>query len=97
MEPESLATIGCHIGQKFTKLVADTEHGHHSGSIREILIDQMHRFRLWADDMGLCNNGHHSLDYRCRDVPKVYEYGRQLLIDLKDTLELSKSYYIVYQ
>ena len=89
MEPESLATVGRQIGYKFAKLVAETEYDHYSGSIREILIDQMHRFHLWADDMGLCNNRHHSLDYRCRDVPKVSEYGRQLLTDLKDTLDLS--------
>ena len=97
MEPESLATIGRRVGQKFAKLVADTEHSHHAGSIREILIDQKHRFRLWADDMGLCSYGHHSLDYKCRDAPKMYEYGRQLLTDLEDTLDLSKCFCIVRQ
>ena len=93
MEPESLATVGRQVGQKF----ADTNHFHFSGSTREILIDQMQKFRLWADNMGLCSYGHHSLDYRCRDAPKVYEYVHQLLTDLGDTLELSKSCCIVRQ
>ena len=97
MEPESLATVGRQVGQKFAKLVAETNNGQYSGSIREILIDQMQKFRLWADNMGLCNYGHHSLDYRCRDAPKVYEYGHQLLTDLEDTLDLSKSCCIVRQ
>ena len=86
MEPESLAMVGRQIGQKF----AETNLGHHSGSIREILIDQMQKLRLWADNMGLCSYGHHSLDYRCRDAPRVYEYVHQLLKDLEDTLDLSK-------
>ena len=97
MEPKSLATVGRQIFQKFAKLVADINHGHNAGSIREILIDQMQKFRLWADNMGLCGYGHHSLDYRCRDAPKVYEYGHQLLTDLRDTLDLSKSFCIVRQ
>ena len=92
MEPKSLATIGRQVGQNFAKLVAETDSGHCSGYIREILIDQMQRFSLWAGNMALCSYGHHSLDYRCRDAPKVYEYGRQLLTDLKDTLDLSKSF-----
>ena len=97
MEPRSLATIGLQVDQKFAKLVVDNDRCHYSDSLREILIDQRQRFRLWADNMGLCNYGHHSLDYRCRDAPKVYEYGRQLLTDLEDTLDLSKSFCIVRQ
>ena len=91
MEPRSLAAIGGQVGQKFAKLVADKGGGHCSAHTREILIDQMQRFRLWADSMALCSYGHHSLDYRCRDAPKVYEYGRQLLTALEDTLDQSKS------
>ena len=94
MELRSLATIGLQVDQKFAKLLADN-HVHYSGSTREILIDQMQKFRLWADNMGLCTYGHHSLDYRCRDAPKVYEYARQLLTDLEDTLNLGKSSCIV--
>ena len=97
MEPESLATLGRQIGQNFAKLVADTNHVQLSGSIRETLIDQMQKFRLWADNMGLCIYGHHSLDYRCRDASKVYEYVHQLLTDLEDTINLSKSCCIVCQ
>ena len=97
MEPRSLATVGRQVVQKFAKLVADINHGHYAGSIREVLIDQMRKFRLWADNMGLCGYGHHSLDYRCRDAPKVHEYGHQLLTDLRDTLDLSKSFCIVRQ
>ena len=97
MEPKSLATVGRQVAQKFAKLVADINHGHYSGSIGEILIDQMQKFRLWADNMGLCSYGHHSLDYRCRDAPKVYEYGHQLLTDLGDTLDLSKSFCFMRQ
>lgn len=97
MERKSLATIGHQVGQNFAKLVEDNDRGHYSGSLREILIDQMQRFRLWADNMGLCNYSHHSLDYRCRDAPKVYEYGRQLLTDLEDTFDLSKPFCIVRQ
>ena len=93
MEPESLAMVGRQIGQK----LAETELWHHSGSIREILIDQMQKFRLWADNMGLCSYGYHSLDYRCRDAPRVYEYVHQLLKDLEDTLDLSKVRCTVHQ
>ena len=91
MEPRSLATIGRQVGQKFAKLVANKDCGHYSAHVHEILIDEMQRFRLWAGNMALCSYGHHSLDYRCRDAPKVYEYGHQLLTDLEDTLDLSKS------
>ena len=97
MESESLATAGRQVGRKFAKLEADTHHVYYSGSIREILIDQRQRFRLWADNMGLCSYGHHSLDYRCRDATKVYEYVYQLLTDLEGTLDLSKSCCIVHQ
>ncbi len=97
MELNSLATIGGRVGDKFAKLVVDTNRGHYSGSIREILIDQKQRFRLWADNIGLCSYGHQSLDYRCRDAPKVYEYARQLLRDLEGTLDSSKSFGIVCQ
>ena len=90
MEPKSLATIGHQVDQKFAKLVLDTDRSNCSGYIREILTDQMQRFNLWAGNMALCSYGHHSLDYRCRDAPKVYEYGRQLLTDLEDTLDSSK-------
>ena len=98
MEPKSLATIGREVGQKFAKLVADTDRGHYTEKyIREILIDQMQRFILWAGNMALCGYGHHSLDYRCRDAPKVYKYVRQLLTDLEDTLDLSKFFWIDHQ
>lgn len=91
MELRSLAAIGRQVGQKFAKLIVDKGSGYCSAHIREILIDQMQRFRLWADSMALCSHGHHSLDYRCRDAPKVYEFGRQLLTALEDTLDQSKS------
>lgn len=47
------------------------------------LEDQLARFRIWANNIGVFASGHASVDYRLRDSPEAKSLMIQLLEGLK--------------
>lgn len=86
---EALATIGHRVYHAFESLAVELSSSGTENGLHAALVNESQRFGLWAKDLGLYDSGHSSLDYRFRDAPSVYEYARQLLVDLERSLSLS--------
>ena len=86
---ETLAAIGHRLYHVFRSLEVELSSLETGDVLHAALVDESQRFGLWAKNLGLYETGHSALDYRFRDAPSVYEYVRQLLVDLEDSLALS--------
>ena len=54
------------------------------------LTTQAQRYELWAENSGLYQLGHSSLDYRFRDAPSIYKLTHRLLSHLMETVEAGR-------
>lgn len=86
---EALAAIGHRIYLTFGSFAVGSSTLGEEDGLHAALVNESQRFGLWAKNLGLYHSGHSSLDYRFRDAPLVYEYARQLLVDLEKSLLLS--------
>ena len=59
------------------------------------LVIQAQRYELWAENLGLYQSGHSSLDYRFRDAPSIHRLTHRLLTHLEETLSTGESWCVV--
>lgn len=83
---ETLASIGHRINYSFGSTIADARSHKDEDAFLSSLVDESQRFGLWAKNLGLYSLGHGSLDYRFRDAPTVYQYTRNILVDLDKSI-----------
>ncbi|KAL8861930.1 MAG: hypothetical protein Q9178_001800 [Gyalolechia marmorata] len=76
-EQPNLSTIGHQIHQRLAALES-----------YDPLITQAQRYELWAENLGLYQSGHSSLDYRFRDAPSIFMLTHRLLNHLLETLPI---------
>lgn len=74
-EQLNLSTIGRHIHERLAVLEP-----------YDPLTTQAQRYELWAENLGLYQSGHSSLDYRFRDAPSIFQLTHRLLSHLMETL-----------
>lgn len=87
--PKTLLSIGLNIDQLLDSLEKATI-AKSQGLDKADLIEQQHRFDLWAINIGLRQKGHASLDYRFRDALEFHQYCLTLLEGLQRALETCK-------
>ena len=78
-EQLNLSTIGHHIHQRLAAL-----------ELYDPLTTQVQRYQLWAENLGLYQSGHSSLDYRFREAPSLFMLTHRLLNHLLKTLPIGK-------
>ena len=88
---ETLATVGHRIHTVFATLEAGSGHFKLGDSFQASLSNQVQRYDLWARNVGLYEDSDNSLDYRFRDAPSIYDYTRQLLGKVEQSLLISMS------
>ena len=84
-----MAAIGYRLYHVFESLEVELSSLETRDVLHAALVDESQRFGLWTKNLGLYETGHNALDYRFRDAPSVYDYARQLLVDLEESLALS--------
>ena len=85
-EPESLRDIGIRAHAIFKEIQIYLAGTSQQESWEGIFMSAIQRFDLWSRNLGLYQRGHASLDYRFRDAPTTYSFGKRLLYDLEETL-----------
>lgn len=86
---KTLAAVGFDIIRLFNAFESATIKDY-QGLEADNFVEQQQRFELWANNIGLHQRGHASLDYRLRDAPAIHQYCQTLLEDLAKTLETCK-------
>ena len=84
---QTLAQLGKEIVSLFHVVrLQEAKLAEHKSSV-EAWKNEIQRFNLWADNLGLHHRGHSSLDYRLREATIIESLVKGLLNDLRRSLQ----------